>query len=57
LVLWLTWVTTGSASWATAALACCAIVAVVEVSYRLLEVPALGKVRSALEPRVGQLSG
>ena len=40
-VFWLTWLAIGSASWGTAALACCALMPVVELSYRLLEVPVL----------------
>nr|NLI50950.1 acyltransferase [Propionibacterium sp.] len=50
-VLWLTWLGTGSGSWWTAALACALLVPVVELSYRLLEVPVLRAGSNALQPQ------
>lgn len=50
-VMWLTWLGTGSGSWAAAALACLVLVPVVELSYRLLEVPVLRAGSNALQPQ------
>jgi peptidoglycan/LPS O-acetylase OafA/YrhL len=55
-VLWLTWRATGSYSWGTAAIACLLLVPVVELSYRLLEVPVLRGGASALTPQPARLT-
>ena len=50
-VLWTSWFVTQSATWATAGIACLALVPGVEVSYRAREGPVLGGGSSALRSR------